>query len=115
METKPEVKSLWQSIQLAWRFAGQSTRFGRWFILGELFFAAAAIIFSILARRGEVSAQWLPLSGFYLMFVALGELQFELWMKQQDMSNRDAIIIGYRAISRFAMAMVFIATIMMFR
>ncbi len=115
METKAEIKSLWQSMEAAWRFAGKSSRFGRTFILGELFIAGAAIIYSIMARGGELPSYWIPLSAVYLLYVALGELQLELWIKQQEIIDRDTLIIGYKAISRFAMAIVFCAAITMIK
>jgi len=115
METKTEISSLWKSMTLAWHFAGQSSRFGRTFILGEVVFAGSAIIYSILARGGAVPSYWIPLSGFYLLYVALGELQLELWIKQQEIIKRDAIIVGYKAISRCAMIVVFCAAIIMIK
>ena len=73
--------------------------------------ALGAIGYSIMPRVADVPSYYISLSGVFLMYIALGELQFELWIKQRSIENRDVIIIGYRAISRFAMAIIFSASI----
>jgi hypothetical protein len=111
MDTEPETRSLWHAVKAAWSFAGTAPSFGRMFIASEAVSAIAAVAFSMLPRVADFPTHFIALSGAYFVFLALGELQFELWIKQRQVPNRDVVIIGYRTISRLAMYLVFLASL----
>jgi hypothetical protein len=107
MADEAETKSLYQAVKVARSFARTSSRFGRMYIASEAAIAIAAVAFSMLPRVANYPTHFFALSGAYFAYVALGELQFELWIKQRQVPNRDVVMIGYRTISRLAMFLVF--------
>jgi hypothetical protein len=96
----------------AWGYSKRSTKLGRSFIVGEVFFACAGAWYAFRqVGATESDMHFLAfLSLFYIGLVALGEIQVELWVgRDMDEKDKDLILAGYKSFSRCAMIIAGIA------